>query len=96
MMVNCIHNCSSCTCQMRLLMQLMPHVVCRWITGHTYLTYAPLLLGATSVIFEGVPVHPDAGRVWQIVAKYKVGLTNSSRTASLHDNRSRTVSLLDL
>ncbi|KAK9813629.1 hypothetical protein WJX73_000834 [Symbiochloris irregularis] len=45
---------------------------CGWITGHTYLTYAPLLLGATSVIFEGVPVHPDPGRVWQIVAKYKV------------------------
>jgi len=43
-----------------------------WITGHTYLTYAPLLAGTTSVIFEGVPTFPDAGRFWAGVEKHKV------------------------
>jgi acetyl-CoA synthetase len=45
---------------------------CGWITGHTYLTYGPLLNGATSVIFEGVPNFPDHGRCWDIVDKYGV------------------------
>ncbi|KAK9836757.1 hypothetical protein WJX74_007487 [Apatococcus lobatus] len=45
---------------------------CGWITGHTYLTYGPLLNGATSVVYEGVPTHPDPSRIWQIVEKYKV------------------------
>ena len=44
---------------------------CR-ITGHTYLTYGPLLCGASNVVFEGVPSYPDAGRCWQVVDKYKV------------------------
>lgn len=43
-----------------------------WITGHSYITYGPLLAGATSVLFEGVPTFPDAGRFWQIIDKYKV------------------------
>ncbi len=43
-----------------------------WITGHTYLTYAPLLAGTTSVIFEGVPTYPDAGRFWAGIEKHKV------------------------
>lgn len=43
-----------------------------WITGHSYITYGPLLMGATSVIFEGVPTYPDAGRFWKIIDKYKV------------------------
>lgn len=43
-----------------------------WITGHTYALYGPLLLGSTSVIFEGTPAYPDYGRYWQIVEKYKV------------------------
>jgi acetyl-CoA synthetase len=43
-----------------------------WITGHTYITYAPLLSGATSVLFEGVPTYPNAGRFWQVIDKYKV------------------------
>ncbi len=43
-----------------------------WITGHTYITYGPLLAGATSVLFEGVPTYPDAGRFWQVIDKYKV------------------------
>ena len=43
-----------------------------WITGHTYLVYAPLLAGTTSVIFEGVPTFPDAGRFWAGIQKHKV------------------------
>ncbi|KAL0052399.1 hypothetical protein WJX82_001519 [Trebouxia sp. C0006] len=45
---------------------------CGWITGHTYLTYGPLLNGAQNVIFEGVPTYPDPSRCWQIVEKHKV------------------------
>jgi len=45
---------------------------CGWITGHSYLTYGPLLVGATQVVFEGVPTYPAADRCWQIVDKYKV------------------------
>lgn len=45
---------------------------CGWITGHTYLTYGPLLCGAQCVIFEGVPSYPTPGRSWQVVEKYKV------------------------
>jgi acetyl-CoA synthetase len=43
-----------------------------WITGHSYITYAPLLNAATSVIFEGIPTYPDAGRFWQVVDKHHV------------------------
>ena len=43
-----------------------------WITGHSYISYGPLLNGVTQVIFEGIPTWPDAGRFWQIVDKYKV------------------------
>lgn len=43
-----------------------------WITGHSYVTYGPLLNRATQVIYEGVPNYPDAGRFWQIIDKYKV------------------------
>ena len=50
---------------------------CGWITGHTYLTYGPLLNGAQNVIFEGVPTYPDPSRCWQIVEKHKVGLCRS-------------------
>lgn len=46
---------------------------CGWITGHTYLTYGPLLNGVTSIVFGGVPAHPDAGRVWSLIEKHKVG-----------------------
>jgi len=42
---------------------------CGWITGHSYLTYGPLLLGGTQVVFEGVPTHPDPGRCWAAVDK---------------------------
>ena len=43
-----------------------------WITGHSYITYGPLLNGATTMMFEGVPTYPDAGRFWDIIDKYKV------------------------
>ncbi len=43
-----------------------------WITGHTYITYGPLLNGKTTMMFEGVPTWPDAGRFWDICEKYKV------------------------
>jgi len=43
-----------------------------WVTGHSYIVYGPLLTGATSIMFEGVPTYPDAGRFWQVIDKYKV------------------------
>ncbi|MGZ3836008.1 MAG: AMP-binding protein, partial [Mucilaginibacter sp.] len=43
-----------------------------WITGHSYIVYGPLSQGATSLMFEGVPTYPDAGRFWDIVEKFKV------------------------
>jgi acetyl-CoA synthetase len=43
-----------------------------WVTGHSYITYGPLLAGATSVIFEGVPTYPDASRFWKIIDKHEV------------------------
>jgi acetyl-CoA synthetase len=50
---------------------------CGWITGHTYLTYGPLLVGATNVVFEGVPTYPGPDRCWQVVDKYAVSLSLS-------------------
>eukprot|EP00899_Mesostigma_viride_P012600 jgi/Mesvir1/21340/Mv10023-RA.2 len=54
---------------------------CGWITGHSYLTYGPLLNGATQVVFEGVPTYPDAGRCWEIVDKYQVTQFYTAPTA---------------
>eukprot|EP00877_Chromochloris_zofingiensis_P005288 jgi/Chrzof1/14760/Cz09g15060.t1_ACS2[v5.2] len=54
---------------------------CGWITGHSYLTYGPLLNGATNVVFEGVPTYPDAGRCWEVVDKYKVKQFYTAPTA---------------
>lgn len=54
---------------------------CGWITGHTYVTYGPLLNRATQVVFEGIPTHPDAGRLWGIVAKYGVTAVYTAPTA---------------
>ncbi len=45
-----------------------------WITGHSYIVYGPLSAGATSLMFEGIPTWPDAGRFWDIVDKYKVNI----------------------
>ena len=52
-----------------------------WITGHTYITYGPLLNGATTVMFEGVPTWPDASRFWQVVEKYKISHFYTAPTA---------------
>jgi acetyl-CoA synthetase len=52
-----------------------------WITGHSYIVYGPLLSGATSVIFEGVPTFPDAGRFWQVCEKYEVNQFYTAPTA---------------
>lgn len=52
-----------------------------WITGHSYIIYGPLSAGATSLMFEGVPTWPDAGRFWDIVDKYKVNILYTAPTA---------------
>lgn len=52
-----------------------------WITGHSYIVYGPLCAGATSVMFEGIPTWPDAGRFWEIVDKYKVNVLYTAPTA---------------
>jgi acetyl-CoA synthetase len=52
-----------------------------WITGHTYIVYGPLLAGATTVMFEGVPTYPDAGRFWDVCDKHQVNLFYTAPTA---------------
>lgn len=52
-----------------------------WITGHSYIVYGPLSAGATTLMFEGVPTWPDAGRFWEIVDKYKVNILYTAPTA---------------
>ena len=52
-----------------------------WVTGHTYIVYGPLANAATSVIFEGVPTYPNAGRFWEIVDKYRVNSFFTAPTA---------------
>ena len=52
-----------------------------WITGHSYIIYGPLLSGATTLMFEGVPTYPHAGRFWEIVDKYKVNQFYTAPTA---------------
>jgi acetyl-CoA synthetase len=52
-----------------------------WVTGHSYIVYGPLLTGGTSVMFEGIPTYPDAGRFWDIVDKHKVNQFYTAPTA---------------
>ncbi len=52
-----------------------------WITGHSYIVYGPLSAGGTSLMFEGIPTWPDAGRFWEIVEKYKVDILYTAPTA---------------
>jgi acetyl-CoA synthetase len=52
-----------------------------WITGHSYIVYGPLSAGATTLMFEGVPTWPDAGRFWDVVDKYKVNILYTAPTA---------------
>jgi acetyl-CoA synthetase len=52
-----------------------------WVTGHSYIVYGPLANGATTLMFEGVPTWPDAGRFWQVCAKHKVNIFYTAPTA---------------
>ena len=52
-----------------------------WITGHSYIIYGPLLSGATTIMFEGVPTFPDAGRFWEICEKHRVNIFYTAPTA---------------
>jgi acetyl-CoA synthetase len=52
-----------------------------WITGHSYIVYGPLSAGATTLMFEGIPTWPDAGRFWDIVQKHKVNILYTAPTA---------------
>lgn len=52
-----------------------------WITGHSYVAYGPLAMGATQVIFEGIPTYPNAGRFWEIIQKHKVTTFYTAPTA---------------
>jgi len=52
-----------------------------WVTGHSYILYGPLLAGATTLMFEGVPGYPDTGRFWQVIDKYKVNQFYTAPTA---------------
>ncbi|RQO63523.1 acetate--CoA ligase [Paucibacter sp. KBW04] len=52
-----------------------------WVTGHSYITYGPLALGGTEIVFEGVPTYPDAGRFWQMIEKHKVTVFYTAPTA---------------
>ncbi len=52
-----------------------------WITGHSYIVYGPLLCGATTVMYEGIPTHPHPGRFWEIVDKYKINQFYTAPTA---------------
>jgi acetyl-CoA synthetase len=52
-----------------------------WVTGHSYITYGPLAVGATEVMFEGVPTYPDAGRFWKIIQDHKVSVFYTAPTA---------------
>ncbi len=52
-----------------------------WVTGHSYITYGPLALGGTEIVFEGVPTYPDAGRFWKMIQDHKVSVFYTAPTA---------------
>ena len=52
-----------------------------WVTGHSYLLYGPLLAGATTLMFEGIPTYPDAGRFWEVIDKHSVSIFYTAPTA---------------
>ena len=52
-----------------------------WVTGHTYIAYGPLAIGATQVLFEGVPTYPDAGRFWKMIERHRVTAFYTAPTA---------------
>jgi acetyl-CoA synthetase len=52
-----------------------------WITGHSYVTYGPLAMGATQIVFEGIPTFPNAGRFWEMIQRHKVSVFYTAPTA---------------
>ncbi len=52
-----------------------------WVTGHSYITYGPLALGGTEIVFEGVPTYPDAARFWKTIEKHRVTIFYTAPTA---------------
>jgi acetyl-CoA synthetase len=52
-----------------------------WVTGHTYIAYGPLAVGATQIVFEGIPTYPNAGRFWEAIAKHQVSIFYTAPTA---------------
>jgi acetyl-CoA synthetase len=54
---------------------------CGWITGHTYITYGPLLNGCSTFIFESKPLYPDAGRYWDLIQRHQINVSYTSPTA---------------
>jgi acetyl-CoA synthetase len=52
-----------------------------WVTGHSYIAYGPLAVGATEIVFEGIPTYPNAGRFWDTIAKHKVSIFYTAPTA---------------
>jgi len=52
-----------------------------WVTGHTYITYGPLALGGTEIVFEGIPTYPDGARFWKTIEKHKVSIFYTAPTA---------------
>lgn len=52
-----------------------------WVTGHTYITYGPLAVGATEIVFEGIPTFPNAGRFWSMIEKHKATIFYTAPTA---------------
>lgn len=52
-----------------------------WITGHTYITYGPTAVGATQIVFEGVPTYPHAGRFWEMIQRHKATIFYTAPTA---------------
>ncbi|RZI40517.1 acetate--CoA ligase [Herbaspirillum sp. HC18] len=52
-----------------------------WVTGHTYIAYGPLAVGATQIVFEGVPTYPNAGRFWDMIQKHKASIFYTAPTA---------------
>ena len=54
-----------------------------WVTGHSYVAYGPLAVGATQIVFEGVPTYPDAGRFWKIIQDHNVSIFYTAPTAIL-------------
>ncbi|RDI26025.1 acetate--CoA ligase [Pseudacidovorax intermedius] len=52
-----------------------------WVTGHTYIAYGPLMLGATQIVFEGVPTYPDAGRFWKMIEAHRATIFYTAPTA---------------